>query len=125
MVEDWNKNRRSLERVSRDPQRPRGLGGPRAPRLGPQRVPRDLERDRRGGKVQRGTEAKTGAAGGAPVGKSGTDGKAGGEDGAEVRREREAELGLGAGELGVGETRFNPDARVAKMGHDVVCEGRE
>lgn len=63
--------------------------------------------------------------GGAPVGEAGADGEAGGENSAEIGRKGEAELSLGSGEFGVGETGLDVDAGVSEMGEDFIGEGGE
>lgn len=119
MVEDRYKKRSSLERVPRNPKRFLRFGGFRAPRFGPESVSRDLEGNSGDRKVQGGAEVEPGA-GGTPVGESGTDWEAGGEEGAEVRRECEAELGFCASELSVGETLLDSYPFVAEMSYDFI-----
>lgn len=103
MVEDGNQQRSSLQRIPRYTQCLLRFGWSWPPRLGPNGVPRDLKRNRRDRKVQRGAEVEPSAAG-SPVRETGTDGHASGENGSKVRWENEPELSLRTCELGVGET---------------------
>lgn len=65
------------------------------------------------------------SAGGTPVREARADRKAGGEHSTEIRREREAELGLSSGKFSVGETGLDLDTGVPKMGEDFIGEGGE
>jgi len=106
-VEERHEQRRASDGGAGEPQRAVRVGGARAPAPGPQRAARDLERRRRDGEVERGAEPGAGA----PVGETGPRGDARGEDGAEVGREREPELGLGARQLQVREAREHGHVR--------------
>ena len=74
-----------------------------------------------GGQVERGAEARAAP----PVWEPEPRGHAEGEDGAEVGREREAELGLGAGELRVGEAWEDGDPGRAEVGEHSSRHGVE
>ncbi|KAK9131931.1 hypothetical protein Scep_011459 [Stephania cephalantha] len=122
VVEEGDQKGGLLEGITGNSEGLFGVGGFGAPGFGPEGVAGYLEGDGSDGEVEGGAELEAGGGGGAPVEEAGGDGEASGEYGAEVEREGEAELGLGAGEFGVGEAGENGDGGVAEVGDDFVGE---
>ncbi|PVH37068.1 hypothetical protein PAHAL_6G234800 [Panicum hallii] len=100
-VEERHEQRRAADGGARQPQRAVRVGGAGAPAARPQRAARDLQRRRGDGQVEGGPEPRAGA----PVREPGPRGEPRGEHRAEVGREREPQLGLGARQLELREPR--------------------
>ncbi|CAH9053859.1 unnamed protein product [Cuscuta epithymum] len=102
MVENWYQKRGPLQSISSDFERLLRIRRPRAPRLGPEPVPGNMERHGGDREIDRRTKLVASRARRAPIRKSRAKRKTGGEDGLEVRREAEAVLSFSSGEFGVG-----------------------